>query len=204
MSTPGETATKPSRWNDFVSALLQRRVQITGLLFIVLIAEDLVERVVPHDLTDFHDGKVLAGIGFVLAGVFLRSWAAGTLRKRTHLATGGPYRFVRHPLYVGSFAMMLGFCLLIDDPKNFWFVLGPILGLYILRVTREERFLAGRYPEEWPPYARAVPRFIPWRLPLNAFQEWDFAQWMHNREYQAFGSALLGLAGIQAWHWMLS
>src|SRR4051794_8366501 len=48
---------------------------------------------------------------FVLVGCALRSWAAGYLLKGKRVAVGGPYAFVRNPLYVGSFILGAGFCL---------------------------------------------------------------------------------------------
>src|SRR5215831_5661848 len=47
--------------------------------------------------------------GFVGAcGEGLRIWAAGHLEKSREVTTSGPYRFTRHPLYLGSSIMALG------------------------------------------------------------------------------------------------
>lgn len=192
-----------SWWQVFVEVLLHRRVRITGIIFAALVIEDLITRVVPHNLLNLRDYKVLSGLALVMMGAALRSWAAGTLRKRQHLATAGPYQLVRHPLYIGSFLMMLGFCLLVDDPENIWFVLGPILFLYVLRALHEEKSLAKLFPDEWPAFEQSVPRFFPRRLPSSPFADWSAAQWMKNREYQLLGAALLGLIGIQLWHVIL-
>lgn len=35
----------------------------------------------------------------VLAGVGIRMWASGVIMKNRELATSGPYRYVRHPLF---------------------------------------------------------------------------------------------------------
>jgi protein-S-isoprenylcysteine O-methyltransferase Ste14 len=150
------------------------------------------------------DYKVLLGLGLVLAGLGLRTWAAGTLHKRTQLATTGPYELVRHPLYIGSFLMMLGFCILVDDRENIWFVLGPILGLYILRAVHEERYLAEVFPDQWPKFAQRVPRFFPRRLPTTWTADWSFTQWRNNREHRAVTATFLGLAAIQVWHVMFA
>lgn len=188
-----------SRWQKFVKLLLHRRVRITGIIFFALIAEDMWTRVDPHDLTNLRDLHSLAGLGLVFAGLGLRSWAAGTLHKRTRLAMTGPYQLFRHPLYIGSMFMMLGFCTLVGDQENIWFVLGPILFIYVLRALHEEKSLAAAFPNKWPEYARKVPRFIPRRFPTQPFTDWRLAQWMKNREYQAFGAALLGLAAVKVW-----
>ena len=54
---------------------------------------------------------IAAGFPVALAGVALRAWASGHLRKNSALATGGPYAYTRNPLYFGSFLMVIGCCL---------------------------------------------------------------------------------------------
>lgn len=187
-------------WQKLHSFLLHRRVRITAVVFFVLLAEDVFEGHDPRNLINLGDYRVLLGLGLVFSGLTLRSWAAGTLHKRTQLATTGPYQLLRHPLYVGSFFMMMGFCFLVDDEENIWFVLGPILLLYVLRALHEEKTISRAFQDQWPAYAKAVPRFIPRRLPQEMFTNWNLSQWIHNREYQAVSAVLLGLVAVQAWH----
>ncbi len=200
MATTADATLPSNLWQKFVVFLLQRRVRITAFIFIVLIVEDVLTRVQPHSLVDLRNYQVLGGLSLVFVGLGLRTWAAGTLQKRKQLAMSGPYQLVRHPLYVGSYLMMVGFCLLIGDLENLLVVFGPILFLYILRAVSEEKYLAKLFPDQWPEFVCRVPRFIPRRLPTAMFHDWSLAQWLKNREYNAFGAALLGLVAIQAWH----
>jgi protein-S-isoprenylcysteine O-methyltransferase Ste14 len=182
-----------------VRYLVHRRVRISLIVFVVLIAEDVLAKVRPHDLTNLRDMKSVLGLSLVLGGLAVRSWAAGILHKHEQLTTSGPYAIVRHPLYVGSFMMMLGFCALIDDRENIWFVLGPFAGLYLLGILSEERALMERFGARWQEYASSVPRFLP-RLPRRGMSaSWRLNQWAQNREYRAVGAALIGLVAIQAW-----
>jgi protein-S-isoprenylcysteine O-methyltransferase Ste14 len=50
------------------------------------------------------------GVGLVVAliGEGLRLWAAGHLEKGREVTRSGPYRFLRHPLYVGSVIIASG------------------------------------------------------------------------------------------------
>jgi len=189
----------PSFWRQLRSFLIRRRVRITVALFSVLILEDLVERVQPHSLANVGDIYSLIGLGLIMSGLALRSFAAGILHKRTQLTTTGPYGFVRHPLYIGSFMMMLGFCALIDDSENLWFVLGPMLALYIYRTLLEERTLSAEFGDQWDQYAKTVPRFIPRRWPKNSFATWKLDQWLRNREYNAVSAVFVGLVAVQIW-----
>jgi protein-S-isoprenylcysteine O-methyltransferase Ste14 len=206
---PRDTLVAPTRdipganlWKKFLAFVVHRRVPLTGLLFTLLLIEDVWSHTDPLNLTNLTDYKVLLGLGLVFGGLALRSWAAGTLHKRTELTTSGPYGLVRHPLYIGSFMMMVGFCQLIDDAENIWFVVGPVLALYIYRAFHEEKYLAAAFPDQWTEFARKVPRFFPRRLPKQLFSTWKLQQWVNNREYQAVSAVLLGLVALQVWQFI--
>jgi protein-S-isoprenylcysteine O-methyltransferase Ste14 len=203
MTGPTQSALELTLIDRVANTLLHRRVRITSFVFLTLVIADAVEQVKPHSLTNLRDYRVLAGLGLIISGLSVRSWAAGTLHKRIRLATTGPYAMVRHPLYLGSLSMMLGFCALVDDGGNFWIALGPIFVLYIFRALHEEKSIAALFPTQWPAYAARVPRFVPRQLPNHMFANWDFNQWLNNREYRAIFAVLLGLAALQTWHLML-
>jgi protein-S-isoprenylcysteine O-methyltransferase Ste14 len=46
--------------------------------------------------------SLLAGLAIAVPGEVLRIWAAGHIEKGREITRSGPYRFVRHPLYLGS------------------------------------------------------------------------------------------------------
>ena len=184
--------------------LVDRRVPISVALFATLICLDvLVFHSRPRDLFNLGDPFVGPAVLLIAAGLLVRSWAAGTLRKRQQLATTGPYAWVRNPLYAGSFLMMIGFGALVQDALALWIVIGPIAWLYWHAVQCEERNLNRLFPEEWPAYAARVPRFIPRRLMLPRISDWSLAQWLRNSEYQAWGGSLLALAAIKLWQMWL-
>jgi protein-S-isoprenylcysteine O-methyltransferase Ste14 len=205
VATAGSSPTTPklgpakTPWEKFVNLLVRWRVRITAIVFVALIAEDVVEGIKPHDLTNIHDMKTVVGCGLVMAGLALRSWAAGMLQKDAQLTTSGPYGIIRNPLYVGSFLLMIGFCTLVGDAENIWFVLGPLLALYVIRVLREERTLSRIFGDQWHSYVRSVPRFFPRRLPRFSFADWNLSQWLGNREYRAVSAVFVGLIALEAW-----
>ena len=49
------------------------------------------------------------GVPIAVVGEAIRVWASGHLVKGKEVTTSGPYALVRHPLYVGSSVMGLGF-----------------------------------------------------------------------------------------------
>jgi protein-S-isoprenylcysteine O-methyltransferase Ste14 len=78
------------------------------------------------------------------------------------LVTGGPFAYVRHPMYLGILLTALGGIALY---RTWTFVLllthFPAL---VLRARREEHALADAFGAEWAAYCRQVPPWLP-RLP---------------------------------------
>ena len=56
-------------------------------------------------------GSLVYGLFVSLIGLALRAWAAGHLQKNRTLAQGGPYAYLRNPLYVGTLTVAAGFAL---------------------------------------------------------------------------------------------
>jgi protein-S-isoprenylcysteine O-methyltransferase Ste14 len=190
--------------SPLVRMLVDRRVPISVALFATLIGLDvLVFQSRPRDLLNLADPLIAPALLFITAGLLVRSWAAGTLRKRQQLATTGPYAWVRNPLYAGSFLMMIGFGTLVQDAMTLWIVIGPVAWLYWYAVQCEERNLNRLFPEQWPAYAASVPRFFPRRLMVPRIADWSLAQWLRNSEYQAWLGSLLALVAIKLWQMWL-
>lgn len=179
----------------------RRRMGVTTVIFTTLIVCDvLLWKTEPCNLLNPIDFATFAGEALLLAGLLLRSWAAGTLHKAQQITSVGPYSLLRNPLYVGSFLMMIGFSILLRDWIAAWVVLGPMLAMYLNKVNQEERFLARNFPDDWPAYASRIPRFFPTFVQAPNFAGFSLAQWVRNREYQAVLATCLGLLAIWAWH----
>lgn len=179
--------------------LLRRRVPLSIALFSWLVIGDIVSGVKPLDVADWSNPAALAGMALVLAGLALRTWAAGVLCKETMLTDTGPYSVVRNPLYIGSFLMMFGFCRLVGDARNALFIVGPVLWLYLLKIRVEERELAERFAGKWEAYAARTPRFIPRRITSDLWRDWSLAQWLGGREYRALVGTLMALVALKIW-----
>ena len=119
--------------------LIRRRIILSSALFAAMVVANITLGVKPHDPFDVHDPLSMTGVTLVVAGLALRSWAVGILKKDAELATQGPYRLIRNPLYVGSFLMMFGFCALVGNAFNLLVLLGPIVAIYSVKVRQEER-----------------------------------------------------------------
>lgn len=129
-----------------------------------------------------------AGLPLVAAGLALRAWAAGHLRKNQKLTTSGPYAWVRNPLYVGTLLAVGGCLIAASEPVLAWVTLAAFLLIYTPVVEQEEQHLRKLFPE-YEAYARQVPQFLP-RLPRGrSGQRLSYAIYRRNKEYKA----LLGL-----------
>jgi protein-S-isoprenylcysteine O-methyltransferase Ste14 len=182
----------------FCRLCIRRRVPITvGLLTLLLVLDGWVFHGGPRNVLSWADPLVAIGELLALAGLFVRSWAAGTLKKQKQLATTGPYGCVRHPLYLGSFLLIAGFACLGFHPYSLLVVAPPLVFVYWLAIQSEERHVAKLFPLDWPRYAATTPRLFPRRLALPRGADWSLAQWLRNHEYQAWLGCLLALAAIE-------
>ena len=106
----------------------------------------------------------------VAAGIALGLWALtanrpGNFNVRPepkpsgHLVTGGPYRFVRHPMYLAVLLFGAGFCVGYAAPWR-WLAFAA-LGLVLHAKARiEEAAMTARHPE-YAAYARRTRRIVP-------------------------------------------
>jgi hypothetical protein len=109
------------------------------------------------------------GIVFALAGAALRTWGsaylgAGVVQDGAmhgdRIMAAGPYRYVRNPLYLGTFLHTLALVLLMQ-PSGAPFVV-VLIGLLQLRLMgAEEAFLSEKLGEPYRAYCAAVPRIVP-------------------------------------------
>lgn len=138
--------------------------------------------------------SLAAGLAVALAGLGVRAWATGHIRKGERLTTTGPYSLVRNPLYLGSFLVGLG--VLVMGQR--WLLGALCLPLFLLvygrKIGKEERHLTKLYGEEYEEYLRKVPRIIPRLAPVKRGEGFAWRLLVRNREYRLW----LGLAGVTA------
>jgi protein-S-isoprenylcysteine O-methyltransferase Ste14 len=175
------------------------RMRITGAVFFGLIFWHLSRGNLPRHIATLAEPLGIAATGLILAGLALRSWASGTLRKGQALTTYGPYRLCRHPLYLASVLIMTGFCLMIPDLVSSLVMLGVVGAVYWLTIVREERRLAIKYGDDWKNYTATTPRLLPVGLSPHLVGQWSFAQWYRSREHRALFAAPLAIAALELW-----
>ena len=134
----------------------------------------------------------------VLAGLWLRGYAAGYVKKNAELTRTGPYAYTRNPLYLGSMTIAFGFAL----ASGQWFLavllVVMFLAIYVPTILSEEAFLRGAFPG-FDAYAAKVPRLLPRLTParfadLESGGRFSAERYQHHREY----NASMGAAAIYA------
>lgn len=140
-------------------------------------------------------GSMSAGLPVSVLGLLLRGWATGHLAKNQHLATGGPYAYLRNPLYVGTLTVAAGI-VIASASLGLAVIFALVFSLVYLPVIElEEQHLRKIFPD-YDEYARHVHRLLPfskWSGPTTGRFRWSL--YRRNEEYQA----LIGLLLAAGW-----
>ncbi len=148
---------------------------------------------------NIHPRNLVLCTALVTAGCALRAWAAGYLFKGKRVAVGGPYAYVRNPLYVGSFIIGAGFCAALLNPPVLpivWLFFGiyiaGFIGMYVAKGRSEEDELRRSLGAEYETYRAQVPAFIPIRGHVKGLgvQHYSADLYRRNREYQCLWGSL--------------
>ena len=137
-----------------------------------------IEWLLPPALIAFHVGEIEAGwlpvrvVGLAvgLTGAVLLVWASvllgrfliheAAVREDHALVVSGPYRFVRHPVYLGYLALLLGSG--VASLNVYLLLLWPVslLGI-LLQAASEEQLLGARFGRDYERYAGQTGRLAP-------------------------------------------
>lgn len=143
-----------------------------------------------------------------LLGAALRLWGTAYLGTGVvhsqHMQAGqvmaaGPYRYVRNPLYLGSWILSLGIAFLMPPSGAIVFLLIESL-FYFRLILAEEAFLAAQQGAAYLDYRRLVPRLVPSfspRVPRSTVRP----QWLTSFAAEAFPVLYALCLAILAWQY---
>jgi protein-S-isoprenylcysteine O-methyltransferase Ste14 len=77
------------------------------------------------------------------------------------LVTGGLYKFVRNPMYVGVVCIVAGWGLITGSSLLGGYAVFLVVGFHLRVVLYEEPKLAQQFPTDWPRYSSRVNRWLP-------------------------------------------
>lgn len=104
----------------------------------------------------------LLGIGFAIwSRMYLGSnWGMPmSVKEQPELVTSGPYRYLRHPIYVGVLLAILGSALV----SGVWWVgvFAAAAIYFAVSAHKEETLMLHTFPDTYPAYQKRTYRFIP-------------------------------------------
>ncbi len=112
------------------------------------------------------------GLALALAGALLALWCIVTFVAEgrgtpapfdppREFVAAGPYRYVRNPMYIGGFGVLLGAGLSLRSPAIIGLAFLFLLLTHLLVLLYEEPALAGRFGDPYLRYKSSVRRWLP-------------------------------------------
>lgn len=175
------------------------------LIIIVLIYLALKTPNPPYFLPFFGGGLIL-----IIIGEIIRIWATGHLEKNKSLTTSGPYGYVKNPMYVGSFIIMLGFNAMAINPYIHYIIAIEVLGFLVYYVPYKRKIegtrLLEKFGEAYADYDKSVPDYIARRLTAysgpNSDKHWSKEIFKENNELHVALSVLAGVIAVTLRFWI--
>jgi protein-S-isoprenylcysteine O-methyltransferase Ste14 len=110
------------------------------------------------------------GAAVMMAGVFFAVWArehlgrnwsgSVTIKQGHELITSGPYAVVRHPIYTGILAGLLGTAIALTQVRGFVAVAVFFFG-YWFKLRIEEEWMRSQFGETYAAYTRRTAALVP-------------------------------------------
>jgi len=127
--------------------------------------------------------SLLVGMSIAAGGEAFRIWAAGHLHKAREVTASGPYRWVPHPLYVGSSVMGLGLAIACASVPVAVLIAVYLVTTLTAAIKSEEAFLRRAFGEQYDLYRSGVAAKR--RDRGGARRRFSLSQAIANREHRA-------------------
>jgi protein-S-isoprenylcysteine O-methyltransferase Ste14 len=145
----------------------------------------------------------------LVLGTILRVWGTaylgsgvmrGAAMQGEAFVAAGPYRYVRNPLYLGSWLLALGVSVLMPTSGAAFFLVA--FSVFVLLLIRaEERFLSAKQGEVYQQYRRSVPRLWPRFIGANAATSAARPHWVQALFAETYPVAITLCFAVLAWRY---
>ena len=125
-----------------------------------------------------------------ISGELLRLWAAGHLEKSKEVTRSGPYQFTRHPLYLGSSLIGIGFAIAANHIIVAVMVAAYLLLTLTAAMKSEEAHLREKFGDQYDAYVEKR------SAPMQRRFSWQRA--IYNREHHTMAGLAAGLSILAA------
>ncbi len=133
--------------------------------------------------------SVAGGVVVAIVGEAIRVWAAGHLSKSREVTASGPYRWVSHPLYLGSSVMGAGLALACDSLPVGALIAAYLIGALTVAAKGEEAHLRRTFGDRYDRYRRGD---------VDRTRRFSWGRVVANHEHRAV-IGLLAAAGLLAY-----
>jgi len=111
-----------------------------------------------------------AGVLIIIAGSVITIWADAVFKRvkttvkpnqiPSYLVIAGPFRFSRHPMYLGMGAVLIGVAVLLGSVTAFLGPLSLCLVLHFVFIAHEERVMRDQFGKAYEVYASRVRQWL--------------------------------------------
>jgi protein-S-isoprenylcysteine O-methyltransferase Ste14 len=136
--------------------------------------------------------SVAIGGAVAAVGEMLRIWAAGHLEKGSEVTRSGPYRFTRHPLYLGSAIVGAGAAAAAQRLSVAALIAGYLALTILSAIRTEEARMRASFGDQYDAYLQSRAKPVDRRFSLDRA--------IRNKEYRAVAglAAVAGLLAVKA------
>lgn len=160
---------KPSKRREFTWQRLEHVIPMV-IGFLLIYNRNFAWSWLAVRLVTENSTIALAGLFLTAGGLLFAVWArialganwsgTVTIKSGHNLIRRGPYRWIRHPIYTGLLASLVGTVMLQGEVRSF---LGFAIILFALyrKARREEEFLSAEFGDEFAEHAKHTGMFLP-------------------------------------------
>ena len=134
--------------------------------------------------------SLAVGAAIAIIGESIRIWAAGHLEKSKEVTQSGPYRYTRHPLYLGSSLIGIGMAVIANNVIVAAIVITYLALTLTAAMRSEEAHLREKFGDAYDAYAEK-------RAP-QVERPFSWQRAIYNREHHTVAGLLAGLALLTA------
>jgi protein-S-isoprenylcysteine O-methyltransferase Ste14 len=128
------------------------------------------------------------GAMVAVLGESIRLWAAGHLEKSKEVTQSGPYRYTRHPLYLGSSLIGIGMAVVANNAIVAAIVIAYLALTLTAAMRSEEAHLREKFGDAYDAYAEKR------SAPMD--RAFSFPRALRNREHHTILGLAAGLAAL--------
>ena len=147
------------------------KLTFPGLLNVITaLAVVLLSFINKSNISFAHNLSKILGLSFVYLGMAIVVWSAFYLKKgimggvepETHkLIRSGPYKYIRHPVYLGMTIAIVGIPVVFKSWMGILAVFLLFLPSEIYRAKMEEKVLSDKFKQDWENYKKETGFMLP-------------------------------------------